>query len=126
MDVPSEQCDFAMHPTLTYMWDPTCKEPGSAHAGCKADGIHEECSFCGEAPYPPCPTCEFSAEPAVRVIWDNRCASDGYSLGCNADGVHFECRYCGEGAFDPCTANAWPPSVNSSAQCSFASAPSTQ
>lgn len=48
--------DKSSLPTTPYVWDPTrCYEGSAFSLGCKADGIHQECRFCGEVPYAPCP-----------------------------------------------------------------------
>jgi len=97
---PAEQvCAFAQAPTLPYFWDPTCKD---GLLGCKADGEHIECRFCGVAPYGPCPTCTFPVEPSTRYVWNNRCNPLTHTTGCFADGIHFECQFCGEDGLDAC------------------------
>jgi len=97
--LPINKCSFDAPPDAPYTWDPDCKAKGR---GCKADGINEECRWCGTDPYLPCPACEFANKPNVRVVWDNRCKPKEYVNGCFADGKHFECRFCGEADFDAC------------------------
>jgi len=98
----SQQCNFTVEPRTPYAWDVECKVKGIDHLGCKADGEHQECRFCGEAPYLDCPKCEFEDEPLTRWVWDNKCVPDEYTNGCFADGIHFECRFCGDEGLDPC------------------------
>lgn len=88
-----------VEPRTAWAWDTACKD---GDLGCKADGIHVQCRFCGEAPYGACPTCSFELEPTSPYVWDNRCRPDRYTNGCFADGVHFECRFCGSESFDSC------------------------
>merc|ERR1712117_379299 len=90
---------MGVEPETSWAWDPTCK---NGDVGCKADGIHVQCRFCGEAPYAPCPSCSFKLKPSTLYVWDNRCRPDRYTNGCFADGVHFECRFCGSESFDAC------------------------
>merc|ERR1712217_921469 len=84
------------------MWDPTCNVPGVDHVGCKADGINEECRFCGGGDYISCHECIFKDKPEVAYVWDNRCVPAVYTKGCLADGIHFQCRFCGSDDFAPC------------------------
>jgi ribosomal protein L37E len=90
-------CTFVNEPTLPYFWDPSCTEIGDS-LGCLADGIHEECRFCGIGAYSEvfCPAdwCEFDNEPHIPFFWDSRCANG--LIGCLADGRNMECRFCGE------------------------------
>lgn len=44
-------CSFSTDPGVRYVWDPSCAGGG---LGCKADGIHDECKFCGFGPYDSC------------------------------------------------------------------------
>jgi len=47
-------CSFAREPSRGYFWDESCKAQGGI--GCKADGAHLECRFCGVEGTPKCPT----------------------------------------------------------------------
>mmetsp|Transcript_101204 Transcript_101204/g.291470 ORF Transcript_101204/g.291470 Transcript_101204/m.291470 type:complete len:248 (+) Transcript_101204:82-825(+) len=98
----SARCVFPLQPRTPFAWDPRCADEGVSHLGCKADGNHQECRFCGEEPYAPCPKCAFESAPLTRVVWDSRCSPGHYTRGCFADGVHFECRFCGDDGLDPC------------------------
>jgi len=59
---PASLCTFApeanepAHP-YKYYWEPLCWDTSAHILGCKADGIHEECRFCGGGEYTsiPCP-----------------------------------------------------------------------
>lgn len=95
----ASQCSWGAVPRTPWAWDPDCED---GVLGCKADGEHVQCRFCGKAPYAACPKCDFAAEPTTQYVWDNRCDPLTYTKGCNADGVHYECRFCGEGDYDPC------------------------
>merc|ERR1712050_440143 len=98
----AELCRFTGPPTLPYFWDPSCKHGG---LGCRADGIHDECRYCGDAPFTnvECPTvglvkpkfgvCTFKHMPAADFYWDSECKMG--MLGCYADDRHEECRFCG-------------------------------
>jgi len=44
-------CSFSRPPADTYVWDPACAGGG---VGCRADGVHNECRWCGFAAYAPC------------------------------------------------------------------------
>lgn len=98
-DVSVERCEFRDTPKTNWLWDPLCKE---GDLGCKADGVHTECRFCGVEPYVPCPTCEFSVEPEIPYVWDSKCEPLVYTKGCYADATNFQCRFCGAESFDPC------------------------
>lgn len=52
---PCPVCEFTIEPTTPYVWDRMC-HPEVYTKGCKADGIHFECRFCGEGDFDPCPT----------------------------------------------------------------------
>merc|ERR1712050_639336 len=78
------------------------KTVGIDPAGCKADGVHEECRFCGAEGFHPCPKCELKDEPEAAVVWDNKCKIGEYTKGCLADGIHFPCRRCGTADYDAC------------------------
>jgi len=76
--------------------------------GCWADGVHEQCRFCGDFPYTgiPCPEgamhrreaqCAFDNEPETHYYWDPTCYAGMH--GCNADGQHVQCRFCGDRGF---------------------------
>jgi ribosomal protein L37E len=76
--------------------------------GCKADGKHLGCRFCGVGDFEEiaCPSslCTFppASPPAApyRYYWEPKCySSTAYVLGCNADGIHPECRFCGTQEF---------------------------
>lgn len=104
----SLKCSFPATPSDLYFWDETC-ENGRAHTGCKADGVHMACRWCGKDPYPACPQetlvarCSFPSIPASQYVWDERCedpASD--HTGCKADGVHKPCRWCGTYPYPAC------------------------
>jgi len=51
----SGECTFPNVPPSfeTFVWDPSCR--GSGGLGCNADGIHQECRYCGFGPYADCP-----------------------------------------------------------------------
>merc|ERR1711948_162730 len=69
----SQVCEFGGNiPTVPYYWDPECSQGG---LGCKADGVHPECRFCGERPFETVPCPERVAPPKD------------------------ECRFCGSGVF---------------------------
>jgi hypothetical protein len=113
-------CSFGEQPSLEYFWDESCAPSGGA--GCKADGKHMECRYCGKEGFPVCPTsdggkmhveqpvsvpslpdktgCHFKNVPTVQYFWDTSCLEKG-GMGCMADGVNMECRYCG-GRFPAC------------------------
>jgi len=99
---PINLCSFDTEPKTLYAWDPKCNVKDGDHTGCKADGVHMECRFCGEGDFPPCPVCEFEAEPKTQYVWDSQCKPGKYTKGCFADGIHFECRFCGDDTMDPC------------------------
>merc|ERR1712187_1068264 len=40
----SQVCAFEVIPTVPYYYEPNCH---SGMLGCKADGVHDECRFCG-------------------------------------------------------------------------------
>merc|ERR1712073_161850 len=44
----SQGCAFQVIPTVPYYYEPSCH---AGMLGCKADGVHDECRFCGEAPF---------------------------------------------------------------------------
>jgi len=114
-------CHFQQTPVIHYFWDPKCLPRGGP--GCRADGRHMECRFCGRGPFPACPTgpvkaqdvptpspapsrkvvgdCHFDVEPALDYYWDTSCKPHG-GAGCNADGTHMECRLCGKAPFPSC------------------------
>jgi len=46
------ECSFSHPPAGTYVWDPACAGGG---LGCRADGVHNECRWCGFAAFAPCP-----------------------------------------------------------------------
>lgn len=104
------QCTFLNEPLVPYYWDPKCKTASPTESlGCKADGIHDECRFCGKRPFQnvSCPTslvpagqCYWvnNSVPTVPFYWEPTCKEG--MLGCWADGFHAECRYCGVGAYE--------------------------
>jgi len=54
----SSSCTGFAHPEVScrsnpFFWDPTCA--GGGKAWCKADGVHDECRFCGGEGMPKCP-----------------------------------------------------------------------
>jgi len=88
-------CSFEQSPGTPYFWDSRCRQ---GMLGCLADGIHEQCRFCGQGQYAqiPCPAyqlCTFATEPSAPYFWDPECFVG--KLGCNADGIHAQCRFCG-------------------------------
>lgn len=113
-------CSFGEQPSIEYFWDESCAASGGA--GCKADGKHMECRYCGKEGFPACPTsvggkmhveqpvsvpslpdktgCNFKNAPTMKYSWDTSCLEKG-GMGCMADGVNMECRYCG-GRFPAC------------------------
>lgn len=106
-------CDFDGEPNLQHYWDPDCTEETP---GCKADGVHVGCRFCGEGDYADmsCPStaskqCSFPVEPTTPHYWDSSCAMG--KLGCNADGIHVQCRFCEQRPFQdiPCPSSVAPP-----------------
>merc|ERR1719204_272365 len=50
--IPINLCSFEDEPQVQFAWDPNCNVNT---AGCKADGVHMECRFCGEGDFAPCP-----------------------------------------------------------------------
>lgn len=63
VECPSSLCTFEPRQNLPsehyrYYWDPRCWDSASHILGCKADGIHEECRYCGTKEYKdiPCPS----------------------------------------------------------------------
>merc|ERR1719343_1390302 len=113
--VPTDACRFDDQPEHAFYWDETCLE---TDLGCKADGKHIGCRFCGSGDYAsiPCPSslCTFEAAGLLmpadphRFYWEPACWSgDDHILGCHADGVHFQCRYCGSGEYENVTCPAW-------------------
>mmetsp|Transcript_99314 Transcript_99314/g.206874 ORF Transcript_99314/g.206874 Transcript_99314/m.206874 type:complete len:284 (+) Transcript_99314:99-950(+) len=99
-----QTCTFPNKPSTPYYWNPDCK---NGQLGCLADGIHEQCSFCGKRPFQSitCPddveisddSCFFMNEPTISYQWNATCYMG--ALGCLADGIHNECQFCGAGAF---------------------------
>lgn len=124
---PVVNCSFKQRPSTQYSWDEACLDPHADQTGCNADGLHKACRFCGQTPFPACPSCTFTLEPETPHVWDSNCGFDGVSRGCYADGVHRECRFCGEEGYDAC-----PPGVgnstggspsNTTGECSFKTEP---
>jgi len=100
----SAACSFKEPTETPHFWDPSCK---NGKLGCLADGVHEECRFCGVGDYekircPASEVCTFGAEPTVPYYWEPKCKNG--MLGCNADGVHVQCRFCRARPFEdiPC------------------------
>lgn len=109
--VPAEQCAFVNPPVVPYYWDPSCNS-NIVSLGCWADGVHNECRFCGEEPYTGvhCPSdaivpshkkCEFDNPPINTYYWEPQCKNG--TLGCLADGKNWGCRWCGFGAYSSVT-----------------------
>jgi len=100
----SQVCAFQTIPAVPYYYEPSCH---FGMLGCKADGVNDECRFCGEAPFESvqCPRpheeveiCQSNIGPrSVPYFWDESCV-DGM-LGCFADGIHVQCRFCGGGNY---------------------------
>jgi len=99
----SGRCSFASEPSINFFWDPRCLEKGTS-SGCKADGINQQCRFCGAGEFKDivCPVhwCEFDNPPPIPYYWESKPAFEGgcsmAEFGCGADGKHVECRFCGE------------------------------
>mmetsp|Transcript_36579 Transcript_36579/g.77852 ORF Transcript_36579/g.77852 Transcript_36579/m.77852 type:complete len:135 (-) Transcript_36579:34-438(-) len=90
--------------------------------GCRADGKHTECRFCGgegEFKDVPCPQCMFPVKPGHPYYWDDACKPGG--LGCLADGIHPECRFCGPEPYESVPCPEWV--LPGSGTCSFTSEP---
>mmetsp|Transcript_96007 Transcript_96007/g.311448 ORF Transcript_96007/g.311448 Transcript_96007/m.311448 type:complete len:89 (+) Transcript_96007:75-341(+) len=76
--------------------------------GCKADGKHLGCRFCGEGAYAEvnCPASLCTLPPSEQTgnpkhYWEPKCQQDSlHILGCLADGVHPQCRFCGGGDYE--------------------------
>lgn len=109
--VPAEQCAFVNPPVVPYYWDPSCNS-NRVSLGCWADGVHNECRFCGEEPYTGihCPSdaivpshkkCEFDNPPINTYYWEPECTNG--TLGCLADGKNWGCRWCGFGDYSSVT-----------------------
>merc|ERR1719330_1195075 len=61
-------CSFALIPQTPFVWDLNCHGgPGGVSLGCRADGIHQFCRFCGEAPYAPCPKTTVTTSTTVTI-----------------------------------------------------------
>jgi len=91
---PLQACDFDGEPEASYYWEQTCTE---SMLGCKADGKHVGCRYCGgDGDYSGimCPggRCTFSNDPQVPYYWEPDCREG--ILGCLADGIHVQCRFC--------------------------------
>lgn len=112
---PADTCAFGNEPTTPYFWDATCSD---GMLGCKADGKHLGCRFCGAGAYAEvaCPPslCTFPPKLNLPVApykyyWEPRCwDTSAHILGCKADGIHEECRYCGGAEYEsvPCPTGA--------------------
>lgn len=104
--IPDVQvCRFEVDPPidkynlgLDVYYDLNCTED---LLGCKADGVHIGCRFCGgNDTYKtiPCPMarvesqCYFPLAPSAPYYWDEDCRMG--LLGCRADGIHDKCRFC--------------------------------
>jgi len=122
--LPFSNCTFADEPTIPWAWDPSCNVEGVV-LGCKADGIHQECRFCGAGTYAACPACAFPAPPETRYVWDNSCRPGSYVKGCYADGIHFECRFCGQGDLDPCPGDSTTMTSNPTTTTTYSKPSST-
>jgi len=109
---PVKACEFDNEPETPHFWDATCED---GMVGCKADGKHIGCRFCGAGDYAevqcPASLCTWGAKnllpPAapLKVYWEPLCwGTSEHILGCLADGIHAQCRYCsaGEYASIPC------------------------
>jgi len=105
---PADTCMFDNKPAQPYFWDASCED---GMLGCKADGKHIGCRFCGAGDYAsiscPASLCTFAPDAHTHdYYWEPLCwDTSAHILGCNADGVHPECRYCGgsgEYASIPC------------------------
>mmetsp|Transcript_106530 Transcript_106530/g.301271 ORF Transcript_106530/g.301271 Transcript_106530/m.301271 type:complete len:307 (-) Transcript_106530:287-1207(-) len=113
-DVPCPSCMFPAPPTIPYFWDNDCRRHGGG-LGCRADGVNDECRFCGARPFESvrCPesvipsngSCYFPVEPRVGYYWEGTGKCKLGVKGCHADGIHMQCRFCGgEGDYSdiPC------------------------
>jgi len=110
---PADSCDFDNDPITPFFWDASCEE---GMLGCKADGKHQGCRFCGAGDYAtvncPASLCTFDPDhapvPPYRYYWEPQCwASSEHILGCKADGVHPECRFCGGAEYSSIPCPAW-------------------
>jgi ribosomal protein L37E len=105
---PTLHCQFDNEPMIPYFWDEEgC--PDGQSLGCLADGVNNQCRFCGTGEYEsvPCPVsqCSFDNPPHTPYYWDTSCLNGG--VGCNADSHHQQCRFCGEFPYNgtvPCPA----------------------
>lgn len=80
----ADKCVFPNKPRVPYYWDENCK---LGDLGCWADGLHEECRFCGDVPYiTECPedakmpkykTCYFPVPPVTEYYWEPKCKLNG-------------------------------------------------
>jgi len=104
---PPDHCQFENEPEIAFFWDATCSD---GMLGCRADGQHVGCRFCGSGIYSdvtcPASLCTFAEnglqQPAHphRFYWEPQCwGTEAHILGCLADGVHPQCRYCGGGDY---------------------------
>jgi len=112
---PENGCNFDNEPVTPYFWDAECAE---GVLGCKADGQHLGCRFCGAGDYAeiecPASLCTFlpnlaNPEAPYKYYWEPRCGdSEQHVLGCNADGIHEKCRFCGANEYEsvPCPTGA--------------------
>mmetsp|Transcript_145625 Transcript_145625/g.465350 ORF Transcript_145625/g.465350 Transcript_145625/m.465350 type:complete len:250 (-) Transcript_145625:198-947(-) len=108
---PAGSCLFVNEPEMPYFWDATCED---GMLGCRADGMHKECRFCGRGDYSevkcPASLCTFrrGLEPPAQPYnhyWEPLCwNASAHILGCLADGIHRQCRFCGAGEYKsiPC------------------------
>jgi len=123
------QCSFDNEPAIPYFWDPRCLESETT-LGCNADGINQQCRFCGAGDYADiyCPAswCQFDNPPPLPYYWDSRCGESEH-LGCNADGRNEKCRFCGEYPYNgvvACPNDAWAV-ITPENVCSFDNEPVT-
>jgi len=109
---PTDTCEFDNDPVTPHFWDATCAD---GMLGCKADGKHLGCRFCGEGAYTEvaCPPslCTFPPESLpvapYKYYWEPSCwDTSAHILGCKADGIHEECRFCGGGEYENVTCPA--------------------
>mmetsp|Transcript_108555 Transcript_108555/g.291846 ORF Transcript_108555/g.291846 Transcript_108555/m.291846 type:complete len:250 (+) Transcript_108555:101-850(+) len=111
---PQDSCEFDNEPKTPYFWDATCED---GVVGCKADGKHIGCRFCGAGSYAEvnCPATLCTLEPKFALpshpykhYWEPQCwNTSSHILGCLADGIHPQCRYCGGGEYENITCPAW-------------------
>lgn len=114
-------CRFPNPPAVPVYWEPQCV---LGMLGCKADGHHIGCRFCGgDGVYSSIncgpQACEFPVKPGAPYYWDSSCAMG--QLGCLADGIHIQCRFCRTRPYESITC---PASVGiGAASCYFVNEP---